>query len=130
MKWYLVVEVEVVVRKRLAVTEIKKLDPCRLAGSSKSDKPIIVKSAEDLPPVSRKVWAAYEANKQIAVSMAISTQQTVRVWLCYNCRHFINLAECEQPNLNLISEAKLIDCPRCKISKAELMGTFNLSVEV
>jgi hypothetical protein len=103
--------------------QIKKLDRSKLASSLNCDKPTIVKSAEDLPPVSEKVRAAYAANRQAAVFMATSNQETVRVWYCHNCRHLINLSECEQPNLD--PDTKLIDCPRCEVSKAELMGVFN-----
>jgi hypothetical protein len=103
--------------------QIKKLDKSKLAGSLNSDKPIIIKSVEDLPPVSKKLQAAYDANKQNAAFMAMLNQETVRVWYCHNCRRIINLSECEQSDLP--PDTELIDCPRCEVSKAELMGEFN-----
>lgn len=84
---------------------------------------LIIRTVEDLPLPDKKLKAAYERNRQVAAIMSMTTEQIVRIWYCHYCRHIINLAECEQPDLD--PKAELIDCPRCKISKAHLMGQFN-----
>lgn len=109
-------------KRRFGIAEVKRQDKRKLLGSSALDKRLVIKSAEDLPPVSAKLQAAYDENRQVAVFMSMSSQETVRVWFCHYCRRLINLAESEQPGLD--PEADLVDCVRCGISKMEKMGTF------